>query len=424
MAEPRPTCSWEQNHAIQDGTSCVSESRLPGTLQRPAPWVWERGAALYEAYLRALELAPEAIYRHTGYALAAVLKGLLPALMEMLVVLAATTVIGAAAGGVIGFFFGGAGAAPGAVIGGQIGFDVGLAALTWLGLAFLIDAMAHGMGRLWALLSSGVSRAWAAPEHPESRYPHEIERAATDLADAAGVLMLLLLQGLVAWVLKRAAVSSTQSALKTAGAARTTGSEAAADAAMAELVGKLKGSRLGGDFAKWVEDNWPKLKNDPRLRHQPSQSGQPASPPVALPGQGGRAASPPPVDRFRYLADRRKQMGLPEAGSPGDTATLAKLEINGKSYDGINSGLQNPRRPITLERVNAQTRTHAEAEAVQKAVNDGMSGTTRRAEMWTDRDPCAACGTSGGLRSLARNLGVDELVVHSPSGTQVFTPTR
>ena len=28
------------------------------------------------------------------------------------------------------------------------------------------------------------------------------------------------------------------------------------------------------------------------------------------------------------------------------------------------------------------------------------------------------------LRSLARNLGVDELVVHSPSGTQTFTPTR
>jgi deoxycytidylate deaminase len=79
---------------------------------------------------------------------------------------------------------------------------------------------------------------------------------------------------------------------------------------------------------------------------------------------------------------------------------------------------------MTLERVNAQTLTHAEGDAVQQAVNAGMKGTATRAEMWVDRDPCGACGQSGGFRSLARNLGVDELVVHSPSGTQVVTPTR
>jgi MafB19-like deaminase len=139
------------------------------------------------------------------------------------------------------------------------------------------------------------------------------------------------------------------------------------------------------------------------------------------------AAKTPTVDsprQIQYLADRRKKLGLPPAGSLDDNATLAKLEINGQSFDGINSSLQDPRTNITLERVNAQTKTHAEAEAVQKAVDSGMKGTTSQAEMWVDRDPCAACGESGGLRSLARNLGVDKLIVHSPSGTQIFAPTK
>ena len=142
-------------------------------------------------------------------------------------------------------------------------------------------------------------------------------------------------------------------------------------------------------------------------------------------GADGDAARPAvPTDRFAQLAERRKALGLPPAGDAQDAATLSRLEINGKSFDGINSGLQDPKTPITLERVNAQTKTHAEAEAVQKAINSGMKGTSSQAEMWIDRDPCAACGESGGLRSLARNLGVDELVVHSPSGTQTFTPTQ
>jgi hypothetical protein len=128
--------------------------------------------------------------------------------------------------------------------------------------------------------------------------------------------------------------------------------------------------------------------------------------------------------QFEALAQRRVQLGLPAAGAAEDAATLARLEINGQTFNGINRGLQNPPTQMTLQRVNAQTITHAEGDVVQQAVDAGMRGTARRAEMWVDRDPCGACGPSSGLRSLARNLGVDELVVHSPSGTQPFTPTR
>ncbi|WP_369157308.1 deaminase [Candidatus Thiodiazotropha sp. LNASS1] len=139
----------------------------------------------------------------------------------------------------------------------------------------------------------------------------------------------------------------------------------------------------------------------------------------------GRLGSGPSDAGFNDLADRRDELGLPTAGSDGDNATLAKLVINGNTYYGINSSLQSPRTEITLTRVNAQTRTHAEAEVVQKAINDGNAGTAGIAEMWVDRDPCRACGAPGnGLRSLARNLGVDELIVHGPSGTQIYTPTN
>lgn len=124
------------------------------------------------------------------------------------------------------------------------------------------------------------------------------------------------------------------------------------------------------------------------------------------------------------LAAERARRGLPAAGSAGDTSTTAMLRLRGENYFGVNSSVQNPRTNVTLDRVNAQTRTHAEADVIQQ----GLNGTARmnggRAEMWVDRDLCRSCGQNGGMRSLARNLGVDELVVHSPSGTQTFTPTR
>jgi hypothetical protein len=314
------------------------ESRLPGPVEKRSPWVWERGEALFAAYERALILAPAAIYRQTGYALGEVLKGLLPGLIEMLVIVVATTTIGAAAGGVIGFFFGGAGAAPGAVVGGELGFDVGLAALTWLGVAFLAVAMVQGAAGIWNRVSLGVKQAWEAPEYPDREYPSQIERAAAQLADAAGMLMLLLLQAVVAWVLKRAAMGATQSALRTAGAAKTIGSEAAADAAVGELVSKLRASKLGGDFATWVEDNWPKLRDDPRLRMRPTRGATAELLPEKAPG----SSAAPERDTAQTPASRRataeafyKQTGWPDekiashmAGidfsKPVDVVTLPK----------------------------------------------------------------------------------------------------
>jgi RHS repeat-associated protein len=128
--------------------------------------------------------------------------------------------------------------------------------------------------------------------------------------------------------------------------------------------------------------------------------------------------------RWKALSKERTRQGVPPAQHPADEATFAQLEIDGAAFEGRNSALQEPKTPITLERVNAQTKTHAEAEAVQKALNAGKYGKAQVAEMWVDRAPCSSCGKFGGLRSLARNLGVQKLIVHTPEGSIVVTPTN
>ena len=124
------------------------------------------------------------------------------------------------------------------------------------------------------------------------------------------------------------------------------------------------------------------------------------------------------------LAAQRAARALPPAGAEGDASTVAMIRLRGQDYFGVNGSVQNPRTTITLDRVNAQTRTHAEADAVQQALNGTAAKRGGQAEMWVDRDLCRSCGPNGGMRSLARNLGVDELIVHTPSGTQIFKPTR
>jgi hypothetical protein len=277
---PGPVNTWERNYDVGDGTSRRSPSNAPGPAEQRSPGVWARGAAVYEAYTRALILAPAAILSKTGYALGEVLKGLLPGFLQALVVLGVTTVVGAAAGGSLGFFFGGAGAAPGVVLGGELGLDIGTAALSWLGVGFLAVAITMGLGELWATVSRGIECAWAAPEHPQKEYPHQIEQAAQDLADAVGIVMLLILQAIVATILKRAAVGSSEAALATGRSIGSMGSEAAADEAVVSVVRQLRGTKLGSGFADWVEENWPRLRDDPRLRFRgraPEEGGGPGT---------------------------------------------------------------------------------------------------------------------------------------------------
>jgi hypothetical protein len=73
-------------------------------------------------------------------------------------------------------------------------------------LAFLVEAIGHGMVELTSLLTQAVRRAWDAPNTPQSR--QQIQLAGRDLARCGAILMRVILQGIVAWLSKGAATSS------------------------------------------------------------------------------------------------------------------------------------------------------------------------------------------------------------------------
>jgi hypothetical protein len=123
------------------------------------------------------------------------------------------------------------------------------------------------------------------------------------------------------------------------------------------------------------------------------------------------------TDVFQALVDYRQQLSLPPAGSEGDRATIAKLEIGSGIFFGVNSSNNPNRRPITL-RVNPISRTHAEADAFQQAFDAGFKGGQGR--LIVDRDLCRACGQNGGVKGMAKQLELEELEVISPSGREVI----
>jgi len=169
----------------------------------------------------------------------------------MLAVLGISTVAGAGAGAAVGFFLGGVGAAPGAVVGGGLGLEAGTALLTWMGLGFLAVAIGQGMSELTGVLRSAIHHAWHAAEHHHPQF--EINRAAQELARAVGILFRLILQGILAYVLKNGAVSSSRAAMSTGQAIIQGGARAAADETLAEVSGLLRQSKLPDGFVVWLE---------------------------------------------------------------------------------------------------------------------------------------------------------------------------
>jgi MafB19-like deaminase len=123
---------------------------------------------------------------------------------------------------------------------------------------------------------------------------------------------------------------------------------------------------------------------------------------------------------FQELVKYRQEIGLPPAGSAENKATVAQLEIAGSVFFGINSGSNPQRRSITL-RVNPISRTHAEADAFQQAYDVGLGG--GRAHLIVDRDLCRAYGQNGGVKGMAKQLGLEEIEVISPSGRQIIMLT-
>jgi MafB19-like deaminase len=123
-------------------------------------------------------------------------------------------------------------------------------------------------------------------------------------------------------------------------------------------------------------------------------------------------------DVFQELAAYREQLNLPPAGSETDRDTVAKLEIGGMVFFGVNSSSNPTIRQITL-RVNPISRTHAKADAFQQAYDLGIRG--GKARLIVDRDLCRACGQNGGVKGMARQFDLEEIEIISPSGYQLIS---
>lgn len=118
------------------------------------------------------------------------------------------------------------------------------------------------------------------------------------------------------------------------------------------------------------------------------------------------------------LAAFRRGLRLPEHAGAKST-TLARLDFGGTSTYGISGHGQ--RVDLT---VNPISRTHAETDAFQQAKNAGLGG--GKATLFIDHPGgfCGYCGRSGAVKSMARQLGITELIVVTPKGVVCPVPMR
>ncbi len=128
-------------------------------------------------------------------------------------------------------------------------------------------------------------------------------------------------------------------------------------------------------------------------------------------------------DAFKTLAGWRTDLKIPPVGTPeGDAVTTALLEIQDQFWIGSRFKGRSPNDPSGMHPAlnpNAITRQHAEADAFNQAAWAGS--TAERALLTVDRELCGACGTRGGVKSMAKALGIKELTIVTPSGKTVVT---
>ncbi len=111
---------------------------------------------------------------------------------------------------------------------------------------------------------------------------------------------------------------------------------------------------------------------------------------------------------------------MPTAGSINDNCTAAKLIIGDNEYYGKNGhGLH--KKVKEQFKVNAQTATHAEGHVFYQAKIANVSNPV--ATLIIDRPACKSCGFYGGVRSLARQMGITDLTIIEPNNNIInFNP--
>lgn len=205
----------------------------------------ERLECLQEAIDIAFSKAGDAIVEETGEELKDILHSVIPSIQLCLIVVVSTTVLGGVIGAAVGSLALGWGAVPSGIFGAKLGAESGVLLLEGLGLTVIAGVILKHLGHCLSLAADGVSEAWHAIDRPQDRWSH-VHHAGETLARAVGVFMRAVLQGVVAWLLNQ-------------------GAKAAAKRVPA-LAAELR--RFSAEFAAWIERNWARLLENPKLREQ------------------------------------------------------------------------------------------------------------------------------------------------------------
>ncbi len=132
-------------------------------------------------------------------------------------------------------------------------------------------------------------------------------------------------------------------------------------------------------------------------------------------GGKGRAAKST-VDEvaaaLQDLAVFRSELGM-------HGGTLARLDINGTSIYGMSGHGQDIKYVL-----NGNSIDHAEADVFQQAINKGVNGKSATLYIDNPNGPCGACGQNGGIGSMLRGSGIDEVDVFWPTGSDFFSSAR
>jgi len=379
---PGPVGSdFDHTPRIDSGTLALVQSPRPGVVgqelahgvhgyayqEHDLRWTQTLDAAeaIWQALKASQPMVGAIVLQETGVALTHIVQGLIPGLMMAVGVVAASTVIGAAAGAAVGALAGGVGAAPGGALGGQVGFDAGMAGLALLGLGFLAEGFVSGLPGLRAQGELGIRRAVNSLFVPAAARPMEIQEASRHLAQAQAQLLKLVLMAVVAWLLKNptlaAGKQAASSATGAASAMRSGEALATAEANVAQLVTKLRASRLGAGFADWVEGNWRSLVENPRLRPRVMQAGGAArQAEVVTPSQLKRLkAEPMPAE--------------PKSSSPPSTSkALNSSRI--RSAESVNTQMtENGLQPAWLKGTQVETLEVPTGTRFQMVVSEGQA---------------------------------------------------
>jgi hypothetical protein len=238
---------------------------------------------------------------------------------EVVMIMGGSVAVGAGIGGAVGSLAFGAGALPGAAVGGSIGLEVGNIILMALGLASIADYMRQGVGPCASSLSEGFMTAWRAEDglKPPGLDPtggsaamiqERIERAARQFARGQEQFVLLLLTAIVAFLMGRYSLNAMES--------------------VATRSFRLRAEITNKEFAEWLGRNEQQLLKLQELQPKdPAQLVRPPASPEPQATQGSVEAEAKTLQngsRTR-LPRTRGKWGPDGRGIPGESNWYSQI---------------------------------------------------------------------------------------------------